>query len=286
MYLEQDCRFLAAGADPEPARLVIVGAPMDFTVSFRTGTREGPRHIRLVSAGLEEYSPELDRQLDEVAFADWGDVVMQPGRVAGSLGRIAEVLRPLYRAGKIPLLLGGEHLVSLPAIEEAARVYPDLAVLHFDAHADLRHEYLGETLSHATVMRRVCEIIGAGNLYQFGIRSGTREEFAFAREHCHLYRRCEAPQLQELVQRLAGRPVYISLDIDVLDPAFAPGTGTPEPGGIEPRTLFEALYQLAGLQVVGLDIVEVCPVYDPSGATSILAAKLVREAVLLWAPPR
>lgn len=286
MYLEQDCRFLAAGADPEQARLVIVGAPMDFTVSFRTGTREGPRHIRMISVGLEEYSPELDRQLDEVAFADVGDVVMQPGRVAGSLGRIAEVLRPVYRTGKIPLLLGGEHLVSLPAIEEAARVYPDLAVLHFDAHADLRHEYLGETLSHATVMRRVCEIIGAGNLYQFGIRSGTREEFAFAREHCHLYRRWDAPQLHELAQRLAGRPVYISLDIDVLDPAFAPGTGTPEPGGIEPRELFEALYQLAGLQVVGLDIVEVCPVYDPSGATSILAAKLVREAVLLWAPPR
>lgn len=285
MYLEQDSRFLAAGGDLEQARLVIVGAPMDFTVSFRTGTREGPRHIRLVSAGLEEYSPELDRQLDEVAFADMGDVVMQPGRVVGSLSRIAEVLRFLYRQGKIPLLLGGEHLVSLPAIEEAARVYPDLAVLHFDAHADLRHEYLGETLSHATVMRRVCEIIGAGNLYQFGIRSGTREEFTFAREHCHLYRRWDPPQLQELVHRLSGRPVYISLDIDVLDPAYAPGTGTPEPGGIDPRTLFEALYQLAGLQVVGLDIVEVCPVYDPSGATSILAAKLVREAVLLWAPP-
>lgn len=259
---------------------------MDFTVSFRPGTREGPRHIRLMSVGLEEYSPELDRQLGEVAFADAGDVIMQPGRVVGSLSRIAEVLRPLYRQGKTPLLLGGEHLVSLPAIEEAARVHPGLAVLHFDAHADLRHEYLGEALSHATVMRRVCEVVGAGNLYQFGIRSGTREEFAFASGNCHLYRQWDQQLLHEVVQQLAGRPVYISLDIDVLDPAFAPGTGTPEPGGVTPRALFDALYQMTGLDVVGLDIVEVCPVYDPSGATGILAAKLVREAILLWAPRR
>ncbi|MHB8158472.1 MAG: agmatinase, partial [Desulfocucumaceae bacterium] len=179
--------------------------------------------------------------------------------------------------------MGGEHLVTLPAVRRAAAHYPGLSVIHFDAHADLRDKYLGMDLSHATVMRRVTEIIGPENLYQFGIRSGTREEFVFARSSVNLHPVINAADIAKTAEALKGRPVYISLDIDVLDPAYAPGTGTPEPGGCSPDQLFTALEAFADLNVVGFDLVEVSPDYDEAGRTAIMAAKLIREALLLFA---
>jgi agmatinase len=288
--------FMGAGEDYNGAALVLLGVPMDFTTSFRPGARTGPREIRDVSYGLEEYSPYQDRELGQVPFFDGGDLTLPLGNVAGSLEQVAGAVGRILGDGKFPLLLGGEHLLTLPAVAAAHCKYPGLAVLHLDAHADLRDTYEGEKNSHATVMRRVAEVIGAGNLYQIGIRSGTREEFAFARRHTRMWpdpmlssRLLETGEpgrlsfaLGEAAAAIGDRPVYVTLDIDLVDPAFAPGTGAPEPGGCTPHELLAALSSLNRLQVVGFDLVEVAPVYDRAQITSLLAAKIVREAILAF----
>lgn len=281
-YLTRENRYMGAGNDYSKARVVIFGAPMDATVTLRPGARFGPRHIRQVSEGLEEYSPYLDRDLAECRYFDAGDVVLPPGDVREGLLRIFRVAEQLFREGKVPLLLGGEHLVTLPAVEAAARFFPDLAVVHLDAHLDLRDEYGGQKLSHATVMRRVAELIGGANVYQFGIRSGAREEFLYARRNTNLFFNDLVAPLKKISGTLSERPVYVTLDIDVLDPAYAPGTGTPEPGGCSPQEIIQFLNCLRELPVIGMDLVEVSPVYDPTERTSFLAAGLVREAVLAF----
>ncbi|MFZ5596662.1 MAG: agmatinase [Bacillota bacterium] len=282
MYIEKSSGFLGSRDEYGSARAVILGAPMDQTVSFRSGARGGPAQIRMASDVLEEYSPRLDRDLADILYTDLGDVAVVHGLVEETLERIGLSVSRVLRDGKLPVMLGGEHLVSLPAVRSAAEVYPGLSVVHFDAHADLRDLYMGAALSHATVMRRIVEIIGGENLYQFGIRSGTREEFQFARSRANYYPGVNAGDVLRAAEKLQGRPVYVTLDIDVLDPAFAPGTGTPEPGGCTPDQLFSALEALAGLNVIGFDLVEVCPACDQSGRTAILAAKLVREALLIF----
>ncbi len=274
--------FMGAGDSYDESAVVLVGAPMDFTVSYRPGTRLGPQKIREVSVGLEEYSPYLDRDLADFCYYDAGDVIMPLGHPRESLRRLGVVIEKILDDGKLPLVLGGEHLVSLPCIEATAKRYPALAVLHLDAHADLRSDYLGETLSHATVMRRVVETVGGDNLYQFGIRSGTAEEFDFARRNTHFYPFEVLEPLRKVLPDLRGRPVYVTLDIDVVDPAYAPGTGTPEPGGCTSAQVIDALHMMKDLDVVGMDLVEVCPVYDQSERTSLLAAKIVRETILLF----
>lgn len=272
--------FIGAGKSYDAARMVLFGAPMDFTVSFRPGTRLGPQRIREVSWGIEEYSPYLDGELGEVPFYDAGDLLMAFGNVPACLAVIRRAADMIVQGGKVPLLLGGEHLVSLPAIEAVHARYPGLAVVHFDAHADLREDYAGERHSHATVMRRVADVVGPGNLYQFGIRSGTREELAWARRHTNTHLFAVAEPLAAALPALAGRPVYVSLDIDVADPAFAPGTGTPEPGGCTSGELLAAVHMLGKLNIVGFDLVEVAPVYDQSERTSLLAAKILREIII------
>jgi agmatinase len=270
--------FLAAGSG---GRMVLLGAPLDQTTSFRPGARFAPERIREVSDALEEYSPVLDRGLDEIDFEDLGDLVLPFGDLKESLERIEEAAADLARQGRVPLALGGEHLISLPILRGMKRYHPDLVFLQFDAHADLRDEYLGQADSHATVVRRIVELIGGERVYQFGIRSGTREEFAFGRANTRFFPG-GVDSLEAVLGELAGRPLYLSIDIDVVDPAFAPGTGTPEAGGIGSLELFAALYALKDMRLVGMDIVEVCPPADPGDITSLLAAKLVREALLLW----
>ncbi len=272
--------FMGSSSNYREADLVIAGAPMDLTVSFRPGTREGPRCIRQASYGLEEYSIDLDKDLREVIFYDAGDVPVLPGSVGESLRRIGLVAAEIMACGKLPIFLGGEHLISLPVITEAARFYGNLAVVHLDAHADMRDEYLGERLSHATVMRRVAEVIGGENIFQFGIRSGCKEEIEFARQKANLFCHRLLEPLAKCLPVLEGRPVYITLDIDVVDPAYAPGTGTAEPGGCRAAEVIKAVHLLGKLNVVGFDLVEVSPVYDPSQRTALLAAKIVREAIL------
>ncbi len=280
--LERCGGFMGATTDYRLSREVLLGAPMDFTVSYRPGTRSGPRRIREVSVGLEEYSPYQHKDLKDYSYYDAGDVLLPFGNVSQSLLRMEEVIGRLLEDNKFLLTLGGEHLITLAPVKQMANKYPNLTVLHFDAHADLRSDYLGETMSHATVMRRVAEVVGSHNLYQFGIRSGTAEEFDYGRENTWFYPFEILNPLREVVDQLHGRPVYVTLDIDVVDPAFAPGTGTPEPGGCSSTEIIAALHMLKDLNVVGMDLVEVCPVYDQTDRTALLAAKLVREAILLF----
>lgn len=275
-------RFMGSSEDYKNCSLVIIGAPMDFTVSFRPGTRNGPAEIRNVSEGLEEFSFDLGLDLSNRHFFDAGDILLPLGSVEKSLECIKNAVNIILKDGKKPLVLGGEHLVSLPVVEQVARVYPEVIVLHFDAHADLRDEYLGEKLSHATVMRRIAEVVGGERIFQLGIRSGTREEFQWGSENTRMYPGKILEPLRDIINEIKKVPVYITLDIDVVDPAFAPGTGTPEPGGCNSSEILRALHLLKGLNVVGMDLVEVCPVLDKSQITALLAAKLVRDAILLF----
>lgn len=278
--VERRLGFLGAASDYARCRGVLIGAPMDFTVTFRPGARLAPQRVREASDVLEEYSLALDADLSEHPFCDLGDVRLAWGNVAASLEAIEAVVARVVADGKVPLLVGGEHLVTWPAVRAVARRHPDLAVLHFDAHADLRADYLGERLSHATAMRLVAEELPRGRVYQFGIRSATREEVAFARDHTHFHPGRVLEPLRECLPHLQGRPLYVTVDIDVLDPAYAPGTGTPEAGGISSGELLEAIYALRGCRVVGFDLVEISPGLDPTERTVVLGAKILREAIL------
>jgi agmatinase len=218
----------------------------------------------------------------DLNFFDAGDLLLPPGNASRSLAIIETAVAGILGDKKFPLLLGGEHLVSLAALRAVAAAYPGLAVVHFDAHADLRSEYLGEEQSHAAVMYHVYRELGV-DLYQFGIRSASPEEVGFAKQHTQFYPFHVLEPLRDCIPKLQGRPVYVSIDIDVVDPAFAPGTGTPEPGGITSAELLATVPLLAELDVVAMDLVEVAPIYDLAGITAMLAAKVVREAVIAFA---
>lgn len=276
--------FIASSSDYKASHAVIYGMPMDYTVSFRPGSRFGPTRIREVSIGLEEYSPYLDKSLEDITYFDAGDIPLPFGNPGRSLEIIGRYIQGLLKDGKFPLGLGGEHLVSWPVMREMYTAYPDLAIIHIDAHADLREQYEGETLSHSTPIRKAAELIGGKNIYQFGIRSGTREEFTYAKANLNTYLFDVLEPLQKVLPKLADRPVYVTIDIDVLDPSAAPGTGTAEAGGITSKELLAAVHAIAAsnVRVVGADIVEVAPVYDHSEQTQIVAAKLVREILLGW----
>ncbi|MDH7577783.1 MAG: agmatinase [Bacillota bacterium] len=274
--------FLGAQDSYEKAKIVLIGIPLELTASFRPGARDGPQAIRSASQGLEAYSPYLNRELGECNFYDGGDLVLPFGNLGISFKRIEQICRVLVEDDKLPFFLGGEHLLSFPVIKVLAEFYPNLAVLHFDAHADLRDDYLGENYSHATVIRRICEVVGSQAVFQFGIRSGTKEEFIYGRSFTNFYPFTLSEALEACRPHLTGRPLYVTLDIDLVDPAYAPGTGTPEPGGFTPQEAFYIFDILQGLHVVGCDFVELAPPYDPSGITSLLAAKLVREGLLAF----
>ncbi len=264
------------GPDHPPGALRIYGVPYDATSSFRPGSRHGPEAIRWASESIETYSPALDRDLETVRFVDAGDL-----EVAGlAPAAMVRAIRRQVTSG-FPFLLGGEHTLTLGAVQALVALHPDLTVLQWDAHADLRDEYGGERISHATVMRRLLD--GRCPLVQLGIRAGTREEFALARERSvHLSREVALPGA--LLDRLGDRALYLSVDIDVLDPSIAPGTGNPEPDGARYADLVDALRALASRRVVGMDLVEVSPPCDPGGSTAIIAASLAREMILLFAP--
>jgi agmatinase len=247
----------------------------------RPGPRFGPAAVRKESQGLETYSPYLDRDLGETAVFDGGDLALSPCNAERALAAIEEAAAGILRDGKLPFLLGGEHLVTLGVFRAVLDRYPDLRLIHFDAHADLRDDYLGERLSHATVIRRCHELVGDGRIFQFGIRSGDREEFSFSRAGHTSMRRFDTEGLSEVIEALRGHPVYLTVDLDVLDPSVFPGTGTPEPGGLSFDTLRRAVTAVcAGCRVLGCDAVELCPPCDAGAISAAAAAKLVREMLL------
>lgn len=275
--------FIGSHPTWEDAKVILYGMPMDWTVSYRPGSRFGPNRIREVSIGLEEYSPYLDRELYEVPFFDAGDIPLPFGNAQKSLDLIEEYVDSILEKGKFPLGMGGEHLVSWPVFRAMYKKYPDLAIIHMDAHTDLREEYEGEPLSHSTPIRKAAGLIGAENVFSFGIRSGMKEEFEWAKEAgMHISKFEVLEPLKQVLPKLKGRPVYVTIDIDVLDPAHAPGTGTVDAGGITSKELLASIHAIAGsdVKVVGADLVEVAPVYDHSDQTANTASKLLREMLL------
>ena len=275
--------FLGCDDAYEDAHIVLFGAPFDSTTSYRPGTRFAARTMRAESYGLETYSPYQDLDLEDARVFDGGDLELPFGDTARALGMIRDFAAEVLADGKLPLLIGGEHLVSLPAIEAAAEKSPDLAVIHFDAHTDLRDEYLGNRLSHATVIRRVWDILGDGRIHQFGIRSGERAEWQWARAGHTNLRPFTFAGLSDAVAAVKGRPVYLTIDLDVLDPSVFPGTGTPEAGGVTFVELMKAaLSVIRGCRIVACDMVELSPPLDASGASTATALKLLREMLLAF----
>ena len=271
--------FLGCDKTFEEARIVLFGAPFDSTTSYRPGARFASRTMRAESYGLETYSPYQDLDLEDAAVFDGGDLELCFGDASRALEDITAYTRSILKNGKLPLMIGGEHLVTLGAVRAVAEQYPELCVFHFDAHADLRDDYLGAKLSHATVLRRVWEIVGDGRIYQFGIRSGERAEFEWGRTHVATHR-FDFEGLEEVVASLNDRPVYFTLDLDVLDPSCFPGTGTPEAGGVTFCQLLDAVMKVGALHIVGCDINELSPMLDASGASTATALKVLRELLI------
>ena len=268
--------FIGLEASFDEAECVIFGAPMDSTTSYRPGTRFASSSMRQESFGLETYSPYQDKDLEDI---DGGDLELPFGNPRKALDIIKVTTKTIIKANKLPCMIGGEHLVTLGAFEAVFEKYPEIRVIHFDAHTDLRDEYLGEKLSHASVIRRIYDLIGDNKIYQFGIRSGEREEFYFAREHTNL-NKFNFTGLSKAIAACRGYPVYFTIDLDVLDPSVFPGTGTPEAGGVTFMELLEAMIVVSELNVVAMDINELSPVYDQSGGSTAVACKVLRELLL------
>lgn len=274
--------FIAAEADFDEARAVIFGAPFDGTTSFRPGTRFGPGAIRAESDGIETYSPYQNRDLEDIAVFDSGDLLLPFGNTEAVLDMICARTAEILEAGKMPVMLGGEHLVTLGAVRAMVQKYPELHIIHFDAHTDLRDDYLGERLSHATVIRRCHDLVGDGRIHQFGIRSGERAEWDFAFAHTDFHPFNVKDVLDVVLALGSDVPVYVTLDLDVLDPSLFCGTGTPEAGGVFFQDLEEALLALEALNVVGFDMNELSPHYDASGVSTAVACKVLREMLLAY----
>lgn len=275
-------RFIGFDSDYEDSDIVLVGAPFDGTVSYRPGTRFAPIAVRTESYGLETYSPYMDMDLEDYKLSDIGDIEFPFGNKEATLSSIKTVTEEILADGKKPLVIGGEHLISYPVVESLYEKYPDLHIVHFDAHTDLRDEYMGETLSHATVLKRIWDVVGDGKIYQFGIRSGTRDEFEWAEDHTYL-EKFSVDTLSSKIEELKGKPIYLTVDLDVLDPSIFSGTGTPEPGGIIMKELLDSFVSMKGLNFVGADVVELSPHYDISGVSTAVACKVIREVAMLLA---
>ena len=273
--------FIGCESSFEEASIVLYGAPFDSTTSFRPGARFGPAAMRHESFGLETYSPYQDRDLMDISVFDSGDLELCFGSSEMALSDIQKRAEEILKADKFPLLLGGEHLVTLAAVRAVVAKYPDLHIIHFDAHADLRDDYLGARLSHACVLRRCHDLLGDGRIHQFCIRSGEREEFRFAAQHTDFHP-LSFDGLEETVRELKEKnvPIYFTIDLDCLDPAAFPGTGTPEAGGVTFLELLEAIRMVAQANVVGADVNELAPMLDTSGVSTATACKVLRELLL------
>ena len=281
MILPNIENFIGCESSFEEASIVLYGAPFDSTTSFRPGASFGPSAMRHESFGLETYSPYQDKDLMDINVFDSGDLELCFGSSEMALSDIQKRAEEILKAEKFPLLLGGEHLVTLGAVRSVAEKYPDLHIIHFDAHADLRDDYLGAKLSHACVLRRCHEILGDGRIHQFCIRSGEREEFQFASRHTDFHP-FTFEGLEETVRELKKKqiPVYFTIDLDCLDPSAFPGTGTPEAGGVSFMELLEAIRMVSQANVVGADINELAPMLDVSGVSTATACKVLRELLL------
>ena len=271
--------FIGCDNSYEESTIVLFGSPFDSTTSVRPGTRFASKAMRSESFGIETYSPYQDGDLEDFAVFDSGDLELPFGNTQRVLDQIEEHTAEILKDGKIPCMIGGEHLVTLGAMRAVVKQYPDVHIIHFDAHADLREDYLEERFSHATVLHRVWDLVGDGKIFQFGIRSGDRSEFVWAKDHVFT-NKFNFHGLKEIVDQLKEKPVYFTLDLDVLDPSVFPGTGTPEAGGVSFQELLEAMIQVSHLNIVGFDVNELSPVYDQSGSSTAMACIVLRELLI------
>ena len=270
--------YIGCDAEYDEARVVLYGAPFDSTTSFRPGTRFAGQAVRNDSYGLETYSPYQDLELTEGTVYDCGDLELAIGDSGIVLGQIRETAEQILQDGKLPFMIGGEHLVTLGAVRAAAQKYPDMHIIHFDAHTDLRTDYLGVELSHACVIRRCWELLGDGRIHQLGIRSGEKYEFDWAKSGHTDFHPFVLDDLDGVLESVGDAPVYFTVDLDVLDPSVFPGTGTPEPGGVDFLTLMRAVTNVCGrANLIGCDVNELCPPCDPTGASTAVACKIIRE---------
>ena len=272
--------YMGSSRDPAGCRVGLFGVPYDGTTSFRPGTRFGPAAIREVSSGLETYCPQLDVDLEDIPFADLGAVAIPFGAPEPVVAAVKQATEAVLALGLRPLMLGGEHSISSGAVAAVAERHPELTLVQLDAHADLRHEWLGAHHSHACAMRRCLEVLPSQQLLQIAIRSGTREEFTELRQSGRLV---AIEHMAEALRPLRGRPLYLTVDLDWFDPAVMAGTGTPEPGGFHWRHFAELVAELRHHTLVAADVVELAPQLDPSGVSSVLAAKVVRSLLMLLA---
>lgn len=273
--------FIGCESNYADANIVLYGAPFDSTTSYRPGARFGPAAMRHESYGLETYSPYQDKDLTDIKVFDSGDMELCFGSSESALKDIEARAETILQDGKFPLLLGGEHLVTLGAVRAAAHKYPAMNIIHFDAHADLRQDYLGAELSHACVLRRCHDILGDGRIHQFCIRSGDREEFTFAKTHTEMHK-FDFSGLEALAAELCRTqvPVYLTIDLDCLDPSCFPGTGTPEAGGMTFMQLLNAILTVSKTNIIGADVNELAPMLDASGVSTAMACKVLRELLL------
>lgn len=272
--------FIGCESGYDEAKIVLFGAPYDGTSSYRAGSRFASSAMRAESFAIETYSPYQDKDMGDISVFDAGDLELAFGNTQRALDDIEDFCRKVLKDGKMPVMIGGEHLVTLGAVRAVRQKFPDVHILHFDAHTDLRDDYLGERLSHATVMRRIWELVGDGRVFQFGIRSGDKSEFEWAKEHVYT-NKFNLDTLPEVVEGLKSVPVYLSIDLDVLDPSVFPGTGTPEAGGVSFSELLDGLLSVKGLDIVGCDVNELAPGLDISGVSTAVACKLLRELLLV-----
>ena len=270
-----DRNWIGQNPDYNSSDIVMLGLPFDGTVSYRSGSRFAPEQIRLASWGLEDYSPRFDRHLEDVNFHDAGDLEFPLGNTYKSLDLIEKNVEEIYRDGKKVFAIGGEHLVTLPEIKAVSKFYKDFAVVHFDAHTDLREEYLGEEMSHSAVIRHVSKIVGAENIKQIGIRSGMKEEWEFMKEHNTLISKYSELDV------FKDKKIFVTVDLDVLDPSVLPGTGTPESGGMQFNELIGWFEYLKKFDIIGADVVELAPDYDASGVSTAVATKVIRELLMV-----
>lgn len=271
--------FIGCDNEYDESKIVIFGAPFDSTTSYRPGTRFASAAMRNESFGIETYSPYQDKDLEDICVFDAGDLELCFGSPESALSDIEKLSQKILSDDKMPLMIGGEHLVTLGSVRAAVKKYPNLHIVHFDAHADLRDDYLGQKLSHACVMRRCHELVGDNKIFQFGIRSGDRQEFYWGREHVYT-NKFNFDTIETLREKIGDNPVYFTIDLDILDPSCFPGTGTPEAGGVTFTELLNAVKTVSGLNVVAMDVNELSPMLDQSGSSTALACKLLREILL------
>lgn len=280
MFKKNISNFIGCESDFKNSNIVLFGAPFDGTTSFRPGARFGSSYARLESEGIESYSPYQNKDLENIKVFDKGDLELPFGNTQKALNEIYNFTKKVLGEKKIPVMIGGEHLVTFGTVKALKEVYEDLYILHFDAHADLREEYLDEKFSHATVIRRVFDMVGKDKIYQLGIRSGTKEEFDFANNNTKICK-FDLSKIDDFLKQLEGKNVYVTIDLDVLDPSIFSGTGTPEAGGITFKELLDGILKLKNINIVGADINELAPNYDVSGVSTAVACKVIREVLLV-----